>query len=270
MKLSIIVVNYNTKKVLQNCVNSIRKYPPKCKFEAIIVDNGSTDGSVEYLKSLKNKHFKAIFNTQNLGFSKANNIGIKKSKGKFKLLLNSDTLVTKHALDKLVNFAQENKNIGVIGAKLLNKDKTIQPSVFRLPTVARNIKQYWLGQGKVLDKYAPKTEKPTEVEAVVGAAMLITPKALKKAGLLNEKYFMFYEDLDYCRKVRKKGLKAIYHPNAKIIHLHGESGKSLNSKQNQWKRLIPSSKAYHGTITHYIIFFIQWTSQKLRPIFSKK
>ena len=263
MKLSIIVVNYKTKDITLNCLRSLDKFPYSGKFEVLLVDNGSHDGSVKVFKNFKPKKYllKIIENRNNLGFSKANNIGIKKSKGEYVLLLNSDTITTKNAIDGLVSFAQERKDAGVVVPRLLNVDKSVQGSVFRKPTLVRTIKQYWLQQKGLLDKYAPKASKPVEVEVAVGAAFLITPEARKKVGLLNEKYFMFFEDFDYCRKVRNAGLKIYYLPHSKIIHLHGKSGEKLSQNKDQWKRLIPGSKIYHGVITHYLIWFVIRTSQ---------
>jgi len=258
MKLSIIILNYNTAKITLDCLASIEKYPFSNNFEVILVDNASTDESHEILSKFRTKNYKYVFlqNSSNDGFSKGNNIGLKKSKGTYKLLLNSDTKVTRNALDRLIQTAEEESNIGIIGARLLNKDGSVQDSVFRLPTIIRSIQSYLLGNN-ILSKYAPNVKIPVEVEAVVGAAMLLTPEALKKVGTLDEKYFMYFEDLDYCRAVRKAGLKVFYEPRAEIIHLHGASGVS------DWRRLIPSSKLYHGRLRHYLIFLITWLGSKI-------
>ena len=94
------------------------------------------------------------------------------------------------------------------------------------------------------------------------AAFLITPQAKKKVGLLDERYFMFFEDHDYCKRVGEAGLKIFYYPKALVVHHHGESGKMLADEDNQWRRLIPSSKIYHGALKHYLLNFIIWSSQK--------
>jgi len=266
MKLSIIVVNWNTKEVTLECIRSIYKHKPNFSFEVIVVDNGSTDDSVKEFDKLKYlfKNLQIVKNKDNLGFAKANNIGITRSLGKYKLLLNSDTIVTDKAFDELIKFADNKADAGLVGARLLNKDGSVQESVFKLPTVGRVIKQYWLNQKGLLDKYAPNTDEFVEVEAMVAAALLITPIALKKAGLMNSSYFMYFEDLDYCRKVKNKGLKVYYLSRAKIIHLHGVSGRKISSDEEQWKRLIPGSKIYHGILKHYLIFIIMWSAQKLK------
>lgn len=258
-EISIIIVNYNTKDFIVNCINSIKKSGIKNSFEIIVVDNGSIDGSVEVLKKLKGIIF--IANKINLGFAKANNQGIKKAKGKYILLLNSDTKVKKGAIDKLLKFAEENVDVGVVGPMLLNKNGSIQPSTFRLPTVGRTIRQYWLGDEDLLDKFVPSGKKPVEVDMLVMAALLLTPEAIKKVGLLDERYFMFFEDMDHARRLMKAKLKVFYLPDAKVVHYHGQSGKDNADKLNQWRRLIPSSKIYHGLLKHYLIWFIMRVSQ---------
>jgi GT2 family glycosyltransferase len=269
VELSIIIVSFNTKDLTINCLKSILDSGCILPYEIIVVDNGSLDGSVKAIKKFiqsekDSRNIYLIRNRSNIGFARANNQGIKKAKGKYILLLNSDTKVVPSSLDKLVKYADKKKDAGVVGARLLNSDKSIQSSVYRLPTITRAIKQYWFAKEGLLDKYYPKSGKPTEVEAVVGAVFLITPQARTKVGRLNNRYFMYYEDLDYCRRVLKSGLKVYYLPSAKIIHYHGASGKNVFEESGQWRRLIPSSKVYHGIFGHYLFFFIIWISQKFQ------
>jgi len=270
MDVSIIIPNYNTKKLVIDCIESIKKSKPKSAFEIVVVDNGSSDGSVEALRKTFAANLTLIENKENLGFSKACNLGIKKSKGTYKLLLNSDTLVTKGAIDALVNFANTTPEAGVVGSRLLNKDGSIQPSCFAFPTFFRSLRHYWLGQKKLLDKYAPAGENPQAVDAVVGASFLISPLALEKVGFLDERYFMFFEDLDYCRRVWKSGLKVYYLPGSRVMHYHGESGRGLSDEANQWRRLVPSSKIYHGKLGHSLITFVIWSSAKTKKLLGLK
>lgn len=266
-KISIIIVNYNTAKLTLQCIKSVINSHPKSTYEIIVIDNGSSDTSVKEFSKLNNI-IKLIRNNSNLGFSKANNLGMMTAKGDYILLLNSDTEVKKHAIDNLIVFAERTKEVGVVGAKLLNPDNTTQSSCFNFPTVYQTLKQYWFRHGKPLDKYFPDGSKPRVVDAVVGAAFLITPEARKKVGLLDERYFMFYEDIDYCRQVYKNNLRVYYLPTALIVHYHGASGKKLIENENQWRRLIPSSKIYHGIYKHYFINFIIWSAQKWQKLVS--
>lgn len=262
MDLSIIIVNWNTKELVADCVKSIIANTGNISFEIIVVDNGSEDRSVEALEMLKFNNLRIISNNKNLGFAKANNMGIKIAKGEYILLLNSDTEVKKGVIEKMVEFGKSRDDVGVVGAKLLNRDGSLQESVFNLPTLGRTIRQYWFGQKGLLDKLSPKGKQPVEVEAVVGAALLITPQAKEKVGGLSERYFMYFEDLDYCRRVRRVGLKVFYLPGAEVFHYHGASGRKITSGGDQWRRLVPSSKVYHGALLHYLIWFVMWTGQK--------
>jgi GT2 family glycosyltransferase len=263
--ISVIIVNFNTKDLIVDCVNSIKKDGPK-DAEIIVVDNNSTDGSVEAIKKLSG--IKTIFNDSNTGFSKANNQGIKIATGKYILLLNSDTFLTKGSLEDLMKFADEHPDAGVVGPRLLNLDKSLQDSCFRFPTIKNAILQYWFGKKGLFDKYVPGIDKPYEVDAIVGAAFLMTPKAVKELGGLDEKYFFYFEDMDYCRKVHKIGLKVYYYPKPKIVHYHGASIQKVEKEDaNRWKRMIPSSKIYHGLFKHYLLTFILMIGQKWSKLY---
>ena len=265
-EVSIIIVSHNTKTLTLQCIKSVFDSSKSLNFEIIVVDNGSNDGSYGEISKLK---VRIIRNEENLGFSRANNQGIRLAEGKYILLLNSDTKVKRNSIDKLVKFAKSKVDAGVVGPRLLNPNGSLQPSAFRFPTIKLAIKQYWFGQGKPLDKFAPEGSEPSILDAVVGAAFLITPRALKIVGTLDERFFFFYEDLDYCRRVWKKGFKVYYLPEALVIHYHGASGEKITGNENQWRRLIPSSKIYHGALKHYIFNFILWSGQKWLKFFGK-
>jgi len=271
--VSIIIVSYNTKFLTLQCIKSVIRSIKKLKYEIIVIDNASTDGSAyaigNYLSSISFPDLKIVENKRNLGFAKANNQGINIACGKYVLLLNSDTKIKNNALEEMVALAKNNTDTGAVGPRLLNIDGSIQPSVYRLPTLDRAIKQYWLGEKNILDKYFPDSKKPTAVESLVMAAFLITPKALKKVGLLDERYFMYYEDLDYCRRLQKNKLKIFYLPCAEVFHYHGASGDSETTDNKKWHRLIPSSKIYHGLFVHYVFNFVIWSSQKLKKNFCR-
>ena len=145
-KLSIVIVNLNTRDLTIGCLRSIEKEAGSLSFEVLLTDNGSSDGSVEALKSLaKEPYWKSkitlIFNDSNTGYAKANNQGIRKAKGKYILLLNNDTIVHQNALQRLVSFADKNADAGVVGSRLLNIDGTLQMSCFHFPTITNAIKE---------------------------------------------------------------------------------------------------------------------------------
>ncbi len=275
MDLSIIIVNLNTKDLTVGCMRSIEKEAKDLSFEVLLTDNGSTDGSVEALRSItKEKYWKnrftLILNDKNTGYAKANNQGIKKAKGKYILLLNNDTIVHKGSLQALLKFAEKTPDAGVIGSKLLNIDGSLQSSCFRFPTIGRAIREYWLGEKGLFEKFAPQGKAPVTVDAVVGAVFLITPEAKKRVGILDERYFAYFEDIDYCRQTWKRGLKVYYLPGSVITHYHGATFKKLASEEAvRWRRLIPGSKIYHGLIKHYIINAVLWLGQKWQKLFSR-
>jgi len=280
MDLSIIIVSFNTKKLLEECLGSvissqrlvIRKGLPITDHqspitEVIVVDNASGDSSTEMVK----KDFPKVIlikNQDNLGFAQANNQGMKIAKGKYLFLLNSDTVVKQESLEKLIKFAEKNPGAGIIGARLVNPNGLVQPSVYHFPTLGRAIREYWLGQKEAYEKYAPKGKKALAVKAVTGAAMLIPRRTIEKIGLLDERYFMYFEDLDYCQRVKRAGLKVYYLPEAEILHHHGQSAAQTGDKAYQY--LIQSSKIYNGLIKYYLLFLILWIGQKWQSIIGRK
>jgi len=265
MRISFIIVSFNTKEFLEKCLNSLEKSQEDFwkHNEIIVVDNNSQDESTEMVKRKFSK-VNLIENKENFGFSKANNQGIKMAKGEYVFLLNSDTEIGKESLSEMIEFIKKNPQTGILAPRLLNPDGSIQDSVFYFPTIGGAIKQYWLGESGCFGKYAPQTSNTMEVEAVVGAAMLIPKKIINHIGLLDENYFMYFEDLDYCCRVKTAGYKILYYPGFQVTHYHGASGKTVLSKPSTW--LIDSSKRYHGILGYWILTFVLWTGQKWQKI----
>jgi GT2 family glycosyltransferase len=270
-QLSIVIVNMNTKDLTVGCIRSIQKEAKDLSFEVLLTDNGSTDGSVEAFKRISSEQywkgkFTLILNNSNVGYAKANNQGIRKAKGKYLLLLNNDTIVHKNSIQNLVSFAENTPDVGVVGSKLLNIDGTLQMSCFNFPTIKNAILEYFFGKRGLFEKFAPKGTTPATVDSVVGAVFLITPEARKKVGILDERYWAYFEDIDYCRQCWRKGLKVYYLPDSVITHYHGATFKKLADESERWRRLIPSSKVYHGLVNHYIINTIIWLGQKWQKV----
>ncbi len=275
IKLSIIIVNLNTKDLTVGCIRSIEKWAKDIPFEVLLTDNGSDDGSVEAFKKIKGENywkdkFTLILNDNNTGYAKANNQGIRKAKGKYIFLLNNDTVVHEDALQNLLKFAEATPDAGVVGSKLLNIDDTLQMSCYHFPTLLNAVKEYWFGKKGLFEKFAPRQGVPVTVDSVVGAAFLITPEAKKRVGILDERYFAYFEDIDYCRQTWRIGLKVYYLPNSVITHYHGATFKKLANESERWKKLIPSSKVYHGVLKHYILNGILWLGQKWQKYFLKQ
>lgn len=259
IQLSIIIPTWNTADITLKCVKTILNKLPNGTAEIIVVDNGSTDNTKNLFS--KNKAIKYIQNSSNLGFSKGCNIGAKHSSGKYLFFLNSDMEFFNDKLSSMLKFYRQTKDCGIVGPQFLNPDLTIQGSVFPNQSLYNAIKQYWFGLN-TFSKYYPDTDKPLSVWAISGGAILISRKLFNQLGGWDEKYFFYYEDLDLCRKIRNINKYIYYFPEFKLIHRHGASGQNITDSLNQWRRLIPSSKIYHGLFVHYLLFLITWIAQK--------
>jgi hypothetical protein len=223
--LSIIIVNWNTREPLLNCLASVFQYSGGLTFEVIVVDNGSQDGSTVAV-SKKYPQVKVIANSSNLGFARANNQALTSTADRYCLLLNSDTELTSGALQGMVEFMENNPRVGIAGAKFLNKDGSMQNSFDNIPTLTTEILNKSLLRALFPRKYPSKKSPitaPLEVESVIGACMLIRREALDEVGLLDEDYFLFLEETDLCFRMRKTGWKVLYLPQVQVYHLQGES-----------------------------------------------
>lgn len=229
--LSIIIVNYNQKNLTKICVEGILKLRPKIDYEIIVVDNASTDQSQETIKQLSksvNIPFKFILNKKNLGLAKACNLGIKEAKGKYILILNPDIVVLENSIEKLYQFMEENPLVGVCGPKLLNPDKSIQTSYFRFPQwYIPLLRRTFLGKfswaKKRLTEYMMTDfdhQKDQEVDWLLGACLMIRKKALEEVGLFDERFFLYFEDVDLCRSMKKAGWKVYYYSGAEMVHYY--------------------------------------------------
>lgn len=229
--LSIILVSYNTEKLTKVCLDSIYKYTKDISFEVVVVDNDSHDDSLKMLSKFSKKYsnFKLIKEKKNHGFSKGNNIGFENSKGKYILLLNSDTEFKSSFLDKIINYIDQNPKVGVLSCALANPDGSLQVSGGYFPTLNRVALWMTIQRLPYLDKvfkpFHPKYAFTTkqEVDWVTGAFFLTRREIINKIGFLDEKYFMYTEEVDFCFRVKKQGYKIMFLPEWEIIHYGGAS-----------------------------------------------
>jgi len=254
--LSIVIVSYNTKKITEDCVESINRslINTKIKYEIVLVDNNSHDGSQQALEKIaqdKNSHLIYFQTGKNLGFGRGSNFGVKKAAGKYILLLNSDTVVLNRSIEKLFNFyvAQE-KQIGFLGAKLLNRDLTPQPSAcrfFTLPVVFATL--FLKGDYWGLTRSSPN--KFCQVDWISGACIMTTKKRYQRLGGFDKNIFMYMEEVDLLYRARKKGLNTYFYSDSQIIHL---GSASTNGKT------FPILQVYRGFLffykKHYSIFHL--------------
>jgi len=272
MDLSIIIVSYNTKEILNKCLKSVYESlkGSKLKYEVIVVDNNSQDGSVELVE----KYFTEVIllkNKENQGYAKANNQGIIISQGKYVLLLNSDTIVINKSIEKMVRFLDKTPTAGVVTPKVELPNGKIDPACHRgFPTPWASI-TYFLK----LEKCFPKIRffsgyhlwyknllKIHEIDACSGAFFLIKKEVLKDVGMLDEDYFMYGEDLDWCYRIKEKNWKIYYNPESKIIHLKKRSGFE-NPNEKIKKR---TNKFFYNTME---IFYKKHYEKKYPAIVTK-
>ncbi len=257
MDLSVVILSFNTKRLLRDCLASIFNQTKGVNFEVIVVDNGSTDESVVMLEELrtKNKELRTIKNKRNLGFAKANNQGIKKAQAEYVLLLNSDTVLKNNAFLKLIEFAKDHPRAGIIGPRLLNKDGSEQPSTASFFTLFRVF--FWLFTGDRFLFSSPA--KATPVDWLMGAALLVKKEALEKAGPLDEKFFMYMEEVEWCYRFKQAGWQVWFCPEAEIYHL--VRGSSADSWQGRQKAVWG---IYQGLIYFYQRHFAPWQLSVLK------
>ena len=232
--VSIIIVSWNTRSHLYNCLTSVYKQISSVNFEVIVIDNGSSDGSQEMVEN-QYPQVTLIKNATNRGFAAANNQGIAVAQGRYVLLLNSDTVVLHNSIDRVVSFADTHPDAAVVGCRVLNPDGTLQPTCFMFPSVLN-----MLLSSTYLYKIFPGSrffgrermswwlrDDVREVDVVTGCFMLVRRDAIEQVGRLDEQFFMYAEEADWCYRFRKAGWKALFTPSAEIIHLGGASTKQM-------------------------------------------
>jgi GT2 family glycosyltransferase len=231
MDLSIVIVSYNTKDFLENCLKSIKNTAKNFTYEIIVVDNASKDGSSEMVKE-KFKDIMLISNKENFGFSKANNIGVKKTTGRYVLFLNADTLVYENTLKEMIDFMNNTKDAGASTCKLSLLSGNIDDASHRgFPTPWNSFSHFsglskFFGKTKIFGGYNLEfmdLSKTHEIDALAGAFMIVRREAGEQVGWWDEDYFFYGEDLDFCYQLKQKGWKIYYVPKVNILHYKGIS-----------------------------------------------
>lgn len=233
MILSIIIVNWNGKELTENCVESIflenRRRIENKEFEIIIIDNGSTDGSIEYLKSYS-RPIKLICNKKNAGYAPACNQGMKAASGKYVLLLGNDTIILDKALESCIKFLDENGDCGAAGCRLVNPDGSVQNNCKKFPNFTNGFFTY-LSLDKLNHDYDMdwfKYDETREVEQISTTFLMIRKSLLEKIGYFDESYKILYNDVDLCMKIWQTGSKIYFLSTAEIIHLGSQSTKKAD------------------------------------------
>ena len=238
MDLSIIIVNWNTKGLLADCLQTVVDNLQDLHAEIIVVDNGSTDGSPDMVAQ-RFPQARLVENTENRGFAAANNQAISLAEGQYILLLNSDTLVHGDVLAKSVEYMQQNPQVAVMGCRVLNSDGSVQLTCSQFPTLLNLFFQtsgLWkLPWPRFFSNYQMpywQRDDEREVEVVSGCYMLVRASTLPTVGLLDESFFFFGEETDWCHRFKKAGWRLSFAPVGEITHYHSASARKLHYKRD--------------------------------------
>jgi len=291
--LSIIVLSYNTRDITLSCLESIIKHTKGVDLEIIVVENGSKDGSLEALKeySKSNNSVTLLNPGENLGFGKANNLGVSKSSGEYILFLNSDTLLIDNALKEVMDFVRTKKDLGVYSCRLLNLDRSIQPSGGHFPNLLNLYAwQFFIDDlpliGSLIPSFHPQRssyDKDKKLDWVTGAFMVIPRKVFDQAGGFDEKIFMYTEEMELTYRISKVNLKTYFKKSPAIVHLGGASGGSYLALTSEvkymiyfWKKHKPHWQLplvrfafFYGSLLRWLLFGIIKGDEKSRRTYSE-
>ncbi len=265
--LSIIIVSWNVRKHLERCLASIEKTRGDLSIEIFVVDNASTDGTVDFVRNfqfpclagrqaISNLQF--ILNKKNLGFAAANNQAITQAKGEYLLLLNPDTELQPHTLQQMMVFMRAHPRCGILGPKLLNGDRTLQPSVRRFPDAWSAIALSLRLSAKRYMALDFDYTKEQEADQVMGACFLIRHACMEQIGMLDERFFIWFEEVDYCKRAKDAGWGVWYTSSVAVLHHGGQSFAQVLTAKKQW--MFSKSLCYyfwkHGQWGAYFITIV--------------
>src|SRR3989338_491804 len=273
--LSIIIVNFETPDYTLECIRSIFKNQPSSSFEVILIDNGSEDRSLDLIRS-EFPEVVCIETGKNLGFARANNLGINNARGEFVLLLNSDTKILDNSLDRMLEYLFANPEAGAIGPRQLDGNGKLQLSWGGFPTlvseVLRKLVHHRLSINdlKIRDYLEEKYAGASDVDWVSGSCLMARKKTLLDAGLLDGHFFMYFEDIDLCRRIKDNGWRIHYNSDITIVHYGGVSAKKniLNVLVEYRHSQIYFTRKYYGfngflalkaiLLVKYSVNFLRW------------
>jgi GT2 family glycosyltransferase len=280
-ELSIIIVSWNVRDLLRRCLMSL----VNTNAEIIVVDSASVDGSADMVRA-EFPHVQLIASTENLGYSKGNNVGLKAAQGRYLFVLNPDTEVATDAVPQMVTYMDAHPDVGVLGPQLRLADGSIQSSRRRFPTLATGFfESTWfqsLAPRSVLARYYVQEIPDTqiaEVDWLVGAALLVRREAYARVGGFDENFFMYSEELDWCRRIKAAGWRVVYWPQAVVTHYEGRSSEQVPAathiRFNTSK--IRYFRKYHGNFTAECLrwfllgnFALQWGLEALKGLLGHK
>jgi GT2 family glycosyltransferase len=262
--ISIVLVSWNTRELLLACLDSLPDAVGTLCADVWVVDNGSTVGSAAAVRAWRpieaDLPIHMIENERNVGFAAANNQAISASAGRYVLLLNSDTIARPGSIERLVRFADERPKAGLVGAMLLNPDGSYQGSFADFPSLhSELLSASGLGErlfGRWYPNYGPShAQAARQVDYIQGACMLARRAAVEQIGLLDEAYFMYNEETDWCLRMRRAGWESWYAPNARIVHYGGQSTKQVRHAMVQalYRSKVRFFRKHHGVVSASIL-----------------
>jgi GT2 family glycosyltransferase len=269
-QLSIVIVNYNVKNLLKKCLESIFEYEKDTEFEVIVVDNNSSDHSKEMLKK-DFSQVRVIENKRNLGFSAGCNQGIKQSQGRYILLLNPDTELTTGGFEKMIDFMDSKPEIGICGPKMMDQEGNLQfscrsfPSCLTAVSSSQSILNRIFPENFLSQRYLLKNQDHSqirEVDWVSGSCLLAKRELLEKVGLLDERFYMYVEDVDLCYRAKMAGFSVFYVPKVLVIHHIGKSTqkKKLNMLVEHHRSMYYFYRKHHNSnvLLRGVVFLSVW------------
>ncbi len=272
-KISIVIVTWNAKKYVAECLDSLRSYIDDPGSEIILVDNASTDGTPELVRD-SYPGVILIRNEQNLGFATANNIGLRRTTGEYICLINSDVHVLDGCIEKCVQYLEKEPSIGLLGPKMLGADRKSYRSYMGAPTLwrsfCRSLKlDVMFPQSKLFSGFLMsyfKRDHIAEVDVVNGWFWVTRRQALDQVGLLDETFFIYGEDIDWCKRFHQAGWKVVYFPDAESIHYGGASSSKapLRFYMEMQKANYQYWKKYYGRPSQLLYLSMNWMEQAVR------
>ena len=255
-KISVIIVNFNGGEYLLRCLESLEKERKKISLETWVVDNASSDGSIEKARE-KFSEVNYLVNKDNLGFGAANNLVLRKVETEYILFLNPDSKVLSGTIQYMVDYMEKNQDVGAATCKVEKEDGLLDFASHRgFPTPWVSFLYYVLGQDSLYHLTNCDFSKPHEVDAIAGAFFMVRKSVLEKVGLFDEDYFLYTEDLDLCFRIKKAGFKIMYVPEVKIIHYKGvTSGIKEHSQEISTANEKSRKRAFNSFYETMIIFY---------------
>jgi hypothetical protein len=268
--LAVIIVNWNTRELLARCLEPLAPAgdgpTSPADYALWVVDNGSMDGSAEMVQ-LRFPGVHLLRNARNVGYARANNQGIRASQSRHVLLLNSDAIATPNALGRLARFLDAHPDVGAVGPRLLRPDRTPQPYAFGGdPTLAYLLRRAWNRLVLRQPVHDWGTDETQEVDWVSGAAMAVRRDAIDEVGLLDEAIFMYFEDNDWCLRMRQAGWRVCYVPEVEVTHLGGASvNRSERARAAYRQSLLYFYRKHYGALSRLALRLLLPLYDRLRP-----